>query len=92
MAPSLCKASIAAFEDEHHRITTSDAEAMQVRSSEVRPPFQFTERECALLSFLIGPQQGALVGIFFGPCVHHVVGKVEMLGYAYLIVLHKVVE
>ena len=71
---------VAPFQDEHHRVALANAERHEVGGGLVRLLLQLPEGGANLFAQVVGPQQGQLVRCFLGPCIHHVVGKVEVLG------------
>ena len=79
-----------ALEDEHHHIAAAYAETLEIACSLVGLLLYVLEREAFLLTSLARPQQGELAWCLLCPCVHDVVGKVEVLFYLELQVLLEV--
>ena len=71
---------VATLQDQHHGIALANAERLQIGCSLVALLFQLFIGGTYLLALVVSPEQCQFLGRFLGPCVHHVVSKVEVLG------------
>src|SRR5690554_4452277 len=83
---------IAPLEDEHDFIASFYSEVLKIGGGGLRFFFEFEVAEGMVFSFIVDPYQGGFLGFQAGIFVHHVVGKVEVVGYFYFKVLLKVFQ
>ena len=81
---------IAALQNQHHHVSATDAEALEVRGRHVRIAFHVGEGELTAFALVIGPEQSVLVGLFGSPGIYYVVAEVEILRYVYFQVLDEI--
>ena len=81
---------VVALEYQHHHVAPSYAQALQITRCLVGLLLELGKGKSFLFTPLAGPEQRQLVGSLFGPCVHYVVSKVEVLLGLELQVLLKV--
>ena len=72
---------ITTFEDNHDHVAMSNAERGKVGCRLVAFAFDVGKRKKLFLTFVVGPDERHLVGLFLCPHVHHVVGEIKILGY-----------
>ena len=68
----------------------ADAQALEVRCRTVGLLLQFGVSVLVVLSAVVGPEEGVLIGLFSSPCIHHVIAEVEVLRHPHVEVLDKV--
>src|SRR5690554_524690 len=83
---------ITALEYEHDFVASLYAEVLKIGGGSLRFFFQVEVAEGMVLSFIVDPYQGGFLGFQAGILVHHIVGKVEIVGYFYFKVLLKVFQ
>ena len=81
---------IAAFQNEHHHVAVSDAEALEIAGRHVGVTLHVGKGKLAVFAFIVGPKQGRFVGLFGSPGVYDVVAEVEVLGDIYFQVFFEV--
>ena len=69
-----------ALQNEHHRVVLAYSQRHQVRSRLVGLFLQLGKGGASLLALVVGPQDSQPVGFLFRPCIHYVIGEVEVLG------------
>ncbi len=70
---------IAPLEDEHDGIVLADAQREEIRGRLVRLLLELSVGGAYLVTQVVGPEDGELVGSFLSPHIHDVVGKIEIL-------------
>ena len=68
----------------------ADAQALEVRCRTVGLLLQFGVSVLVVLSAVVGPEEGFLVGLFCSPCVHDVVSEIEVFRHTHVEVLDEV--
>ena len=68
---------------EHHHVAAPYAERAEPGCRAVGQILQLGKGVGAFVSLVVGPEQGALVGLLGGPRIYHVVGEIEVFRYLY---------
>ena len=76
--------------DEHDKVALAYAEREQVTCHLVRLTLHVSKSESTLYALVVAPQESKAVGCLLRPCVHYVVGEVEVVRHYELKVLLKI--
>ena len=81
---------IPAFQDQHHHISFSYPQALEIGSRPVCIFFQIRIGILAMFAFIIRPQKSLFIRLFCRPCVNHIISKIKVLRYFDMEVLDKI--